>query len=160
MAKYIDGPDGSRLLVSDDAPDGIMFSDDENHATDPDYTGILSLVRSAASASEFDSATAVIQFSAPAEISLTLQLDTYKAITGTDDVFLAGTMLLQDFGWLAENRRYGSVSNVLLDIPGELEEDPHTTAKLASGKYGISEVTAKEMSAISVKVKISLKKHT
>jgi len=143
MAKFIEGKDGSRMLVSDDAPDDIDVGGNDIVWNNKDRTdGGLLLTKAV-----------------PASILLCFAREEFPVVPVQADKFvvddaklkLVGTMLLVDYAWLLEN---------LVETISHLEvRTTDRVYKIAAGPMMVSRSVGKDINATTVNVHLSFKRY-
>ena len=138
MAKVISGPNGERMIVSDDMPEDVGFGNETEALAIAELPTVL------------DPASILLCFDKEEYPVIPVQTNTY--LLKKDFVKLAGVMLLADFAWLAEQ-----VDATLDHL--EIRMD-HRAFRVGVGPYKVDRLVGKDMNATTVSVHLSLKKHS
>lgn len=137
MAKFIVNKDGSRMLVSDDVPEDI------------EETGFGSLTKATTEAIPVvEPVNVLVYFSNEYP---TIPIQTSLFVVCDIKLKLVGTMLLNDYVWLLENR-FEEIS--YLEI-----RTAERAYKVASGPIAIKRILGKDLNATTANVHLSLKKY-
>lgn len=141
MAKVVSYPDGSRMLVSDDMPD-IDYGEDD----------LIPVAKSIANSSkETDNSVSFVTMCLIFDDTIpALPFRANKLIVLENQVKLFGSMLLDDFMLLVENKEQ-AISYVEI----ETQEKTFKVAK----SYKLKKAVAKEMDTIYVLADLLLTKH-
>lgn len=138
MAKVISGPNGERMIVSDDMPEDLGFGNETEALAIAELPTVL------------DPASILLYFGKEEYPVIPVQTNTYTL--KKDLVKITGVMLLADFAWLAEHVDT-SVDHL------EITMD-HRSFKVGVGPYEVNKLVGKDMNATTVSVHLSLKKHS
>lgn len=143
MAKFIEGKDGSRMLVSDDAPDDIDVGGNDIVWNNKDHTdGGLLLTKA-------DPASILLCFAREEFPVVPVQAD--KFVVDDVKLKLVGTMLLVDYAWLLEN---------LAETISHLEvRTTDRVYKIAAGPMMVLRFVGKDINATTVNVHLSFKRY-
>ena len=133
MAKFIVNKDGSRMLVSDDVPEDI------------EETGFSSPTKAT---TVVEPVNVLVRFSNEYP---TIPIQTSLFVVCDIKLKLVGTMLLNDYVWLLENR-FEEIS--YLEI-----RTTERAYKVASGPIAIKRILGKDLNATTANVHLSLKKY-
>ena len=144
MAKFIETKDGSRMLVSDDAPDDINVGggDVENLVGAP--------------LAKADPISILVCFANEKYPIIPIQTDTFVVnvdtfVVNSNKFKLVGTMLLNDYAWLLEH---------CVESISHLEIRTNERAyKVAAGPMLLTRFLGKDINATTVNVHLSLKRY-
>lgn len=137
MAKFIETKDGSRMLVSDDAPDDISVGGE----------GVENLMF--APLTKADPTSILVCFENEEYPIVPIQADTF--LVNDAKLKLVGTMLLNDYAWLLEHC-FESVSHL------EIRTNERVY-KVAAGPMLLTRFLGKDINATTVNVHLSLKRY-
>jgi len=136
MAKYIENKDGSRMLVSDDAPDDLEIIESSSWNKPEQLTVV-------------DPVVVLLAFKDTTFPLVPVQLETF-GVQG-NKTKITGTMLLSDYAWLLEN------------IKAELARCEIQTQQrvfiVSKGPLRISRFVGKDINAATATVHLSLNQH-
>jgi hypothetical protein len=142
MAKFIEGKDGSRMLVSDDVPEDIEFGGNEIMSNKEITSKMMELIKA-------DPASILLCFAKEDLPVVPVQAD--KFIVDEPKIKLAGTMLLVDYAWLLEN---------LIESISHLEiRTENRIYKIANGPMLVTRFVGKDINATTVNVNVSFKRY-
>lgn len=139
MAKFIENKDGSRMLVSDDAPDELHEIENISQWNKPNINTLTAV----------DPVSILVCFRNEDFPVIPVQADLF--VVNDIKLKLEGTMLTSDYAWLLEH----SVEEIsFLEI-----RTVDRAYKVASGPLGITRFSGKDLNAVTATVHLSLKKY-
>ena len=139
MAKIIETQDGARMLVSDDAPDDIVSTD---QWVKPALTPSESLVPT------IDPVSILLCFAEETFPIVPIQANTF--LVKSDMFKLSGAMLLSDYAWM--------LANVKAKLSHMEIRNEHRSYKIAQGPLSIARFLGKDINASTVDVNVSFKR--
>lgn len=141
MAKFIEGRDGSRMLVSDDAPDDIDTGD---------TSWIKPMDSIPPPLTKIDPASILLCFTDENLPIVPIQAD--KFVVDDMKCKLVGTMLLVDYAWLLGKHTITQVDHLEIRIEERIY-------KIAEGPLMITRFVGKDINATTVNVHLSFKRY-
>lgn len=142
MAKFIEGKDGSRMLVSDDAPDDIDVGGNETVWNKEIANNVLQLTKA-------DPASILLCFVKEENPVIPIQAD--KLIIDEPKIKLVGTMLLVDYAWLLE-RLVEPISHLEIRTEDRIY-------RIVDGPMLVTRFVGKDINAATVNVHLSFKRY-
>lgn len=143
MAKFIEGKDGSRMLVSDDTPDELDVD-----AKTPESNWMKALTSTEA-LTPADPVSLLLIFEEEMFPVTPIQVDTFTV--QNDKAKITGTMLLSDYAWLLENIHF-KVAQIQIRTENKVYN-------VMPGPLDLIRLVGKDINATTVNVHLSLKRY-
>lgn len=144
MAKFIEGKDGSRMLVSDDTPDELDVD-----AKTPESSWMKALTFSTEALTPADPVSLLLIFEEEMFPVTPIQVDTFTV--QNDKAKITGTMLLSDYAWLLE-KKYFKVAQIQIRTENKVYN-------VMPGPLDLIRLVGKDINATTVNVHLSLKRY-